>query len=54
MTHPFDRLFKGFDHFAWTKPPQIATFGFAGTGRKFSCHVGKFGSAFYTFSQVVG
>ena len=29
VTHAFDRLFKCFDHFAWTKPPKITTFGFA-------------------------
>ena len=26
MPHPFDRIFKCFDHFAWTEPPKIPTF----------------------------
>ena len=54
MTQAFDRIFKGFDHFAWTKPPKIPAFGFAGTGRKFFRQLSKFSSGFQTFSQVVG
>ena len=54
MTHAFDRFFKWFDHFAWTKPPKITTLGFAWTGREFFRQVSKFSSAFQTFSQFDG
>jgi len=54
MTHAFDRIFKYFDHFAWTKPPKITTFGFTGTDRKFYGQISQFPSAFNAFSNVVG